>query len=61
MRVKMIDDTLVAVARRAATAIGRQQRRDVEIVEAIVRVLEHPAHKRLAERLRNLILNPERN
>ena len=61
MRIKMIDDTLVAVARRATNAIGRQRQRDVETVEAAVRVLEHPAHKRLAERLRNLIINPEQN
>jgi Mn-dependent DtxR family transcriptional regulator len=33
----------------------RQSQHDVEIVESVVRVLEHPAHKRLAEKLRNLI------
>jgi hypothetical protein len=33
----------------------RQSQHDVEIVESVVRVLEHPPHKRLAEKLRNLI------
>ena len=36
-------------------AFVRQSQHDVEIVESVVRVLEHPAHKRLAENLRNLI------
>ena len=37
-------------------AFVRQSQRDAEIVESVVRVLEHPAHKRLAEKLRNLIV-----
>ena len=36
-------------------AFVRQSQHDVEIVESVVRVLEHPAHKRLAEKLRSLI------
>ena len=33
----------------------RQSRHDAEVVEAVVRILEHPAHQRLADKLRHLI------
>ena len=33
-----------------------QNQRDTEIVQSIIRVLQHPAHQRLANELRNLIL-----
>ena len=36
--------------------VKRQSERDTEIVQAVIRVLKHPAHQRLANELRNLIL-----
>ncbi len=34
----------------------RQSQRDAEIVQAIIRVVKHPAHQRLADELRALIM-----
>ena len=42
-------------------AFVRQSQHDVEIVESVVRVLEHPAHKRLAEKLRSRIMKGTTN
>ena len=36
--------------------VKRQFERDTEIVQAVIRVLKHPVHQRLANELRNLIL-----
>jgi hypothetical protein len=39
----------------------RQSQRDAEIVESVIRILEHPGHRRLAEKLRNLIMKGTTN
>jgi hypothetical protein len=42
-------------------AFVRQSQRDAEIVESIIRTLEHPGHRRLAEKLRSLIMKGTTN
>lgn len=45
---------------RLDSFVKRQNQRDVEIVQAVVRVLKHPAHQRLADELRTLLLKGNR-
>ena len=51
--------TIVEKLMRLDTALFNQHRRDTEVVESLIRILEHPAYQRMAERLRNLIINSE--
>jgi hypothetical protein len=45
----MSDTDIVAIASRVGSSLRRQSERDSEIVQAVIRVLRHPAHQRLAD------------
>ena len=60
----MPDAGMANLASRAAQigrAFVRQSQRDAEIVESVIRILEHPGHRRLAEKLRSLIMKGTTN
>ena len=42
-------------------AFVRQSQRDAEVVESVIRILEHPGHRQLAEKLRSLIMKGTTN